>query len=324
MINRFDRDDQGGPGRGDWRGDPERSWRQSYAQGNWDDRDEGGYRASEGPTGRRRDFEGRSEGRYSPGAEAAGRNWSGLAGEGRVERAPGGHGFERGPWQRRGEPYAYGNYGNGPWGAQQEGRWGQGDAGSFQGGRPYGESSERSGRPERWGMGNTSDESDRFRQGSESRSWRGQEGSSAGGWSDGAGASRWQGWGQPGQGGFRPNRDRWSGAERGQYFGKGPKGYRRSDERIKEDVSERLSLGHVDASEIEVQVKDGEVTLSGTVPAREMRRLAEEMVENLSGVLDVTNQIRVKRDDQLSEKTPAYAETARRSATTGTQPHQRS
>lgn len=75
--------------------------------------------------------------------------------------------------------------------------------------------------------------------------------------------------------------------------GKGPKGYRRSDERIREDVCERLTEhGYLDASEIDVEIKEGVVTLSGSVEDRQSKRLAEEVAESVSGVKDVHNLIR--------------------------------
>lgn len=81
---------------------------------------------------------------------------------------------------------------------------------------------------------------------------------------------------------------------RGGFYGKGPKGYKRSDERIKDEVSEALYRDyHIDASEIEVDVKDGIVTLSGTVDSRQTKRAAEECIENLTGVSDVHNRIRI-------------------------------
>src|SRR5687768_9699859 len=56
----------------------------------------------------------------------------------------------------------------------------------------------------------------------------------------------------------------------GQFRGRGPRGYQRSDDRIREDVCERLSDDpQIDASNMEVTVKTGEVTLSGTVSSRE-------------------------------------------------------
>lgn len=76
--------------------------------------------------------------------------------------------------------------------------------------------------------------------------------------------------------------------------GKGPAGYTRSDERIRENVCEALADDdRVDASNIEVTVKNGEVTLTGTVDDRQSKRIAEECIENLSGVKDVQNQLRV-------------------------------
>ncbi|HEX6044791.1 MAG TPA: BON domain-containing protein [Pyrinomonadaceae bacterium] len=76
--------------------------------------------------------------------------------------------------------------------------------------------------------------------------------------------------------------------------GKGPKGYRRSDERIKEDVNDRLSEGYLDATEIMVAVENGEVTLTGTVNSRADKRRAEDIAEYVSGVSNVENRLRVK------------------------------
>ncbi|PVM87244.1 BON domain-containing protein [Caulobacter radicis] len=85
-------------------------------------------------------------------------------------------------------------------------------------------------------------------------------------------------------------------AVRADHRGRGPKGYRRSDERIREDVSDRLTDdGWLDASFIEVAVKDGEVTLSGTVHARDDKRRAELLAESVSGVDNVQNNLRLDR-----------------------------
>ena len=82
---------------------------------------------------------------------------------------------------------------------------------------------------------------------------------------------------------------------RGRFTGRGPKGYTRSDERIREDVSDRLEQhGEIDASEIEVRVSNGEVTLEGTVEDRWMKRLAEDLVEDCPGVKQVNNRIRIQ------------------------------
>jgi len=78
--------------------------------------------------------------------------------------------------------------------------------------------------------------------------------------------------------------------------GRGPKGYRRSDERIKEDINDRMTDDYyLDASEIEIEVSNGEVTLTGTVFAREDKRRAEDIAESVSGVSNVENRIRVKQ-----------------------------
>ena len=77
-------------------------------------------------------------------------------------------------------------------------------------------------------------------------------------------------------------------SESGRFSGRGPRNYQRSDERIREDVNERLTADpRIDASDIDVRVQNGEVTLSGTVDDRRTRRLAEEIVEDLPGVRDV-------------------------------------
>ncbi|HYG97658.1 MAG TPA: BON domain-containing protein [Terriglobales bacterium] len=83
----------------------------------------------------------------------------------------------------------------------------------------------------------------------------------------------------------------------GRFTGVGPKGYKRSDERIREDVCERL-MQHpdVDASDIEVAVEHGEVRLSGTVPDRGMKRLSEDAISEIPGVQDVDNGLRIRRE----------------------------
>ncbi len=87
--------------------------------------------------------------------------------------------------------------------------------------------------------------------------------------------------------------------ERAGYQGIGPKNYRRSDERIREDVSDRLTDDpYVNAAEIEVSVSDGEVTLGGAIESRDQRRLAEAIAEAVSGVSHVQNNLRVKSQPQ--------------------------
>jgi hypothetical protein len=86
-------------------------------------------------------------------------------------------------------------------------------------------------------------------------------------------------------------------AARGQFVGRGPKGYQRSDERIRDEVCDRMTEDPMlDASEIEVEVRQGEVTLCGSVMSRDQKRRAEDVAERVGGVKDVTNQLRVTRD----------------------------
>ena len=80
------------------------------------------------------------------------------------------------------------------------------------------------------------------------------------------------------------------------HFGRGPKGYTRSDDRIKEDISERLTDDYsLDASDISVEVRNGVVTLSGQVDERWMKHHAEDLVDRCSGVQDIENRLTINR-----------------------------
>ncbi|HEY5412651.1 MAG TPA: BON domain-containing protein [Caulobacteraceae bacterium] len=82
--------------------------------------------------------------------------------------------------------------------------------------------------------------------------------------------------------------------------GRGPKGYKRSDARIQEDINDRLTEDpYLDATDIEVSVADGEVTLAGMAPSREDKRRAERLAEQVSGVGDVQNNLRLRRSDEI-------------------------
>lgn len=79
------------------------------------------------------------------------------------------------------------------------------------------------------------------------------------------------------------------------FVGRGPRNYRRSDARIEEDANEALARdADVDASDIEVQVEDGEVTLSGTVHDRREKRRAEMAIDDVRGVMDVHNRLTIR------------------------------
>ncbi|WP_423141579.1 BON domain-containing protein [Parablastomonas sp. CN1-191] len=96
--------------------------------------------------------------------------------------------------------------------------------------------------------------------------------------------------------------------------GRGPSNYTRSDDRIREDVNDRLTDDrHVDASKITVAVDQGEVTLDGTVSDRAAKRRAEDCVDCISGVKHVQNNLRV--DDSAANT--ATQTTSSWSGTTG-------
>lgn len=78
--------------------------------------------------------------------------------------------------------------------------------------------------------------------------------------------------------------------------GRGPRNYRRSDQRISEDVHQAMTDDHhLDASDIEVAVLNGEVTLDGTVDSRMAKRHAEDCADAVSGVEHVQNNLRVRQ-----------------------------
>jgi hypothetical protein len=82
----------------------------------------------------------------------------------------------------------------------------------------------------------------------------------------------------------------------GPHSGRGPQGYQRSDARIEEDVCEHLTHhGMLDATGIQVQVAGGEVTLTGTVESRQAKRMAEDILDRISGIRDIHNQLRVQQ-----------------------------
>ena len=97
--------------------------------------------------------------------------------------------------------------------------------------------------------------------------------------------------------GYRDEREPHVHAGSGPHRGKGPSGYQRSDERLRELISESLADDdHLDASHIEVTVKNGDVVLTGWVDDRRAKRDAEDCAAGVSGVRDVQNQLRVQDD----------------------------
>lgn len=103
----------------------------------------------------------------------------------------------------------------------------------------------------------------------------------------------------------------------GQFRGRGPRNYTRSDDRIKEDINDRLTDNDFfDASDVEVEVNKGEVVLSGTVESRYAKRLAEDIAEDVSGVKNVENRIRVS--ESFSGQGSAATDTGATTGTSGT------
>lgn len=94
---------------------------------------------------------------------------------------------------------------------------------------------------------------------------------------------------------------------RSQYYGRGPKNYQRSDDRVREEICDSMTDDPMlDASDITVAVSHGEVTLGGTVSSRDQKRRAEDVADRISGVKDVTNQLRVSREANGHTQTAAH------------------
>lgn len=189
--------------------------------------------------------------------------------------------FGQGRWSSEGSSQSYRGFGGGQgWNQQERERdWDRGDESR------YGRGSE--------GYGFGSEDSEGEYEGYEPRqrsTGRGWGGSSIGEQSRFGQQGRMRDFGIAGQ----------SGERRGQqsFAGRGPQGYKRSDERISEDINEDLTQDpELDASNITVEVHDGEVTLRGTVSDRQAKRRAEDLAESCSGVKEVQNQLRVKREE---------------------------
>jgi osmotically-inducible protein OsmY len=276
-----DEDYQGGRQRSE-RGDFDRSRREEREFGGFDDRPwarpeefepEGARRWREGEGAR---FGGESQRRTEFGRES-----------GRGPRYGGERfGAEEMFGQERGQGYSgSGSAQSGSptqgWGGYRGRRENQSDYSIFQG--------------EQYGMGSRGQEGQGGR-----GSMYGGDGSHGGAPWSGAG-----GYGGSSQQGGSPWR---SGSEQG-FRGKGPKGFTRSDERLKEVICESLTDDNdVDASEISVDVKDGKVTLTGTVSERRQKYLIEESVEETGGVKEVDNQLRVRKEEQSHTQTPGRSQ----------------
>jgi hypothetical protein len=116
------------------------------------------------------------------------------------------------------------------------------------------------------------------------------------------GAGSWSGGGMPARAYESSERreNPFDHLERGSHesrrYGAPPRGYQRSEQRLREDICDALMRRpELDASDVEVKVEQGEVTLEGSVRDRRQKLLIEQVCDSILGVQDVTNHLRVKR-----------------------------
>lgn len=224
----------------------------------------------------------------------SGSDWRSYPGQSRsFER--GGYESDREPWEgQRGEGRQYGQHGQygqrygsegryGSFGGEQHGRREQ-HMGGRSGG--YGEGGYQ------WGQqsGQHSGSSNYWEHGGGGPSYHPGYGGQEQRYGGMAGSNYWQHGGSFGAGS--------AGAMSGASRSRPPKGYTRSDERLKEDICEHLmSTPWIDAGEVSVEVKDGNVKLEGTVPERSMKHRIEDIAEECPGVKSVDNRVRVERQE---------------------------
>lgn len=281
-----DRDPDGGPNdRERWRDEwpPRDTWRGREERDDWR-RDRGGGRSAMGASGR--DMPPRGE-PYRRGDDYGAReygasevDWTryGTEWPGRDERGRGSGWRDRDARGARGQRFGS--------------RWGGGDYTTY--GQSGFDESERAA----W-----MNEDLRREQG---RGWRPHEG-----------GGEWLGGGRGGGHGplerlgdrFREGLDK--------LRGRGPKGYRRSDERIHEEICERIARSGIDAEDVEVRVEKAEVTLTGTTGSRHDKRMLEDLADEVFGVEEVQNQLRVRRETGTGATMGATGATA---GGQGTQP----
>ncbi len=83
---------------------------------------------------------------------------------------------------------------------------------------------------------------------------------------------------------------------------RGPRGWVRPDERILDELCERIVRAGVDASDLAVEVRDGEVSLEGDLATREERRYVVDLAERTLGVTVVSADIRVREAGEVEEE----------------------
>jgi osmotically-inducible protein OsmY len=192
-----------------------------------------------------------------------------------------GQGNQSQGWNRRqgGSGYGYrgGNYGqNQTYG--QTGQYGYGGYGSGYGqGQTFGQTGQNWSQD--WDQG--------WNQGQGNRTGTGMSGQGYGGGSYGRTVVSPSGTGTWGS-------QTWQGP----HTGKGPA---RSDDRVADEIRQRLTHHpHLDASNVDVAVQGGEVTLTGSVDSRQSKRMAEQVADSVMGVRDVHNNLTI--DQSLLDK----------------------
>jgi len=103
------------------------------------------------------------------------------------------------------------------------------------------------------------------------------------------------------------------------YRGMGPRSYTRSDERMLEDINERLTEDdYLDASDLTVRCVNGVITLEGTVAERWMKHRAEDLADASSGVKQVDNRIQVQSQRSGSEQRAGESSMSQQGRSSGT------
>jgi len=114
----------------------------------------------------------------------------------------------------------------------------------------------------------------------------------------------------------RRGMNRQGGFSQGPQTGRGPKGYQRSDDRIKEEICECLTQhGQIDASDVDVKVQNGEAILTGTVDSRSTKRMIDDALDGISGLKDIQNNVRINQ--QSNQTTTQQSQTSQTEGQTG-------
>lgn len=262
---------------GYWEDAPDQEWQRGRDRdSNW----ERGARRQERPE--------RDAGGYQRGGWSRGSAPTGSRGDYSAED----YGGTRGEWGSRGYPSE--RYGRMPhWGNQRDayaGQRGQADYRGYQTYQNY--PGYQSGTQRQWG------DQGQYQPG-ESGGWQGQsQGRTVGNYErQGSGTPRYEEMHGPrGVAGWEGGGFQEGWRVPGPYTGRGPRNYQRPDERMREDIIDRMTQhGQLDASDIDIAVANGEVTLTGSVNTRSEKHIAEEIAESVSGVRDVTNQLKVRQ-----------------------------